>query len=269
MTKPLPRISLGHPTPWNGGSRSGSKLADGRHGRCQRSRAGRRSAKLQQVPQRDRSAHEQFVGRTCLAEVLADRVLARLGGTQAQQRRAVAARPGPAGSQAFEPDVGHFAPAAVPHLRADGLARIRRCCAIRPNRWNRIVCCNTWRTTRRAGCPAMPGCWRETANSWRSARERPSGSWASGSKCHYRNANIRIAVTAELLNRMMPKREPEYRAGQGYDPERAGPRPEPDGKRSYRADDPRSAPRPLGAGSQRRSGRPDPFDRRPRHVLYR
>ena len=27
---------------------------------------------------------------------------------------------------------------------------------------------------------------------------------------HYRNANIRIAVTAELLNRMIPKREPEY-----------------------------------------------------------
>jgi hypothetical protein len=27
---------------------------------------------------------------------------------------------------------------------------------------------------------------------------------------HYRNANIRVAVTAELLNRLMPKREPEY-----------------------------------------------------------
>ena len=27
---------------------------------------------------------------------------------------------------------------------------------------------------------------------------------------HYRNDNLRIAVTAELLNRMMPKREPEY-----------------------------------------------------------
>ena len=27
---------------------------------------------------------------------------------------------------------------------------------------------------------------------------------------HYRNANLRIAVTAELLNRIMPKREPEY-----------------------------------------------------------
>ncbi len=27
---------------------------------------------------------------------------------------------------------------------------------------------------------------------------------------HYRNANLRVAVTAELLNRMMPKREPEY-----------------------------------------------------------
>ncbi len=27
---------------------------------------------------------------------------------------------------------------------------------------------------------------------------------------YYRNANLRVAVTAELLNRMMPKREPEY-----------------------------------------------------------
>ena len=27
---------------------------------------------------------------------------------------------------------------------------------------------------------------------------------------HYRNANLRVAVSAELLNRMMPKREPEY-----------------------------------------------------------
>lgn len=27
---------------------------------------------------------------------------------------------------------------------------------------------------------------------------------------HYRNANLRIAVTAELLNRMIPKREPQY-----------------------------------------------------------
>jgi hypothetical protein len=27
---------------------------------------------------------------------------------------------------------------------------------------------------------------------------------------HYRNANLRLAVSAELLNRMMPKREPEY-----------------------------------------------------------
>jgi hypothetical protein len=29
---------------------------------------------------------------------------------------------------------------------------------------------------------------------------------------HWRNANLRIAVTAELLNRIMPKREPEYAA---------------------------------------------------------
>ena len=84
--------------------------------------AGRRSAQFQQVPERDRPTHEQFVGRTRLAEVSADRVAARLGRTPAQQRRAVAARPGPAGAQAFEPDVGHFAPAAVPYLRADGRA---------------------------------------------------------------------------------------------------------------------------------------------------
>jgi hypothetical protein len=31
---------------------------------------------------------------------------------------------------------------------------------------------------------------------------------------HYRNANIRIAVSAELMNRMIPKREPEYAAVQ-------------------------------------------------------
>ena len=35
---------------------------------------------LQQVPQRHRSAHRQFVGRACLAEILVDRILARLGG---------------------------------------------------------------------------------------------------------------------------------------------------------------------------------------------
>ena len=58
---------------------------DGRHGRRQRPAAGRRSAGPQQVPQRHRSAHGKFVGRAGLAEVLADRALARLGGTQAQQ----------------------------------------------------------------------------------------------------------------------------------------------------------------------------------------
>ena len=113
-------------------------------------------------------------------------------------RRTVAARPGRAGAQAFQPNVGHFAPAAVPHLRADGLAPSRDV-AIRPNRWNQIVCCNTWRTTRRAGgrqrCPAASA---RLPISWRSARDRHSENWASGSMLHYRNANIRIAVTAEL-----------------------------------------------------------------------
>ena len=27
---------------------------------------------------------------------------------------------------------------------------------------------------------------------------------------YFRNANVRVAMTAELLNRMMPQREPEY-----------------------------------------------------------
>ena len=84
---------------------------------------------------------------------------------------------------------------------------------------------------------------------------------------HYRNANLRIAVSAELLNRMIPKREPEYCAGARYHPGRAGSRPEPDGKRHYRAHDSRSAARPPGAGSQRRSGGPDPLDRWSRHLL--
>ena len=86
---------------------------------------------------------------------------------------------------------------------------------------------------------------------------------------HYRNANMRIAVTAELLNRMIPKREPEYAPVKDTIQGVAGSRPEPDGQRDYRADDPRSAPRPPGVGSQRRSGLADPFDLRPRHLLQR
>ena len=62
----------------------------------------------------------------------------------------------------------------------------------------------------RAGCPATPDFSRKTASSWRSVRQRRSGSWAQLVEMHYRNDNFRIAVTAEFLNRLMPKREPEY-----------------------------------------------------------
>ena len=84
---------------------------------------------------------------------------------------------------------------------------------------------------------------------------------------HYRNANMRIAVTAELAQSHDSQAGTGVRAGPRHDPGRAGSRPEPDGERSYRADDPRSAPRPHGLGGQRRSGLPDPLDGRPRHVL--
>ena len=165
-----------------------------------------------------------------------------------------------------QPDVGHFASAAVPHLRADGRASPGDAAPHRrAGGSNRLL--QHLENYEKSGLPSDARLLARDCQFLAVGTGAAQRELGERIEMHYRNANLRIAVTAELLNRMIPKREPEYAPVKDTIQGRAGSRPEPDGQRNCRADDPRSAPRPSGAGSQRRSGLGDPFGRRPGHVL--
>ena len=70
-------------------------------------------------------------------------------------------------------------------------------------------CSSTWSADERSGLPSDARLLAEDCEFLSVASAADHRQLGKHVESHYRNANVRVAVTAELLNRLMPKRDPE------------------------------------------------------------
>ena len=162
------------------------------------------------LPRRDRVAHAGLGGGQGLAEVSVAGCPAGVVRPAEIGRGAAAGRPGPASAAAVEPVADDGAPAAVRRQRARWRRCTRKWSATPAIRSTPAGCSADLERYERTGLPSDARLLAEDCQYLAAGSSEAYRQLAAQVEQHYRNANLRLAVSEELLNRLVPKRPAEY-----------------------------------------------------------